>query len=84
VKKGLNFYISPNLYIYPQFFAEIQSENLGFYGKNPSRATPPVNKNRRLYWLISPLNSASLVHNKNENISLSFSNSDLQMFEYNE
>jgi len=47
-------------------------------------ATPPVSKNLKCSPDNYPLNSKSLVHKSLENTSLSFSNKDLQIFEYNE
>lgn len=83
-KNSPNLSISDNLYISPQLLALIQSAPLGFSGRKSSNATPPVNKNLNCSEVISPLNSANLVASRKLNSNLSFSNNDLQIFEYSE
>lgn len=60
------------------------NSTLGFSGRWSLKATPPVSKNLKCSPDNYPLNSKSLVHKRLEKTSLSFSNKDLHIFEYNE
>ena len=72
-----------SLVISPQFLANSQPAS-GLSGYLPDSVKPPVNKNLKHSPSNYPLNSISLVDNRNENNNLSFSNKDLQIFLYSD
>lgn len=82
--KSLNPLISDNLLTSPHIFFVNQSAFSGIYGRSSSNAIPPVNRNLKYSSFKSPLKVNSLVANKKENNSLSFSNRDLQILQYKE
>jgi hypothetical protein len=81
VYKSENSSYLDNLQIYSQVF--LVNQCCAYFGTNGYEASidnPPVNKNLIKSSFSSPLNYKSLVANKKENINLSDSNNDLQIF----
>lgn len=75
---------SDSLTISPQDLVDSQLESAGASGSLSSKLMPPVMRNLKYSSDNSPLKENSLEQSKKDNNSLSFSNKDLQILEYNE